>query len=362
MKKIAAVFGTRPEAIKMCPLIKELRRRGADVRIILSGQHKEMADSVMNVFGLSADINLSVMREGQDLGSLSSRLTNVLDMLYKKEKFDTVMVHGDTLTAFFAGILGFFYKIPVAHIEAGLRTYDINNPYPEEFCRRAISLISSYNFAPTESAMKNLLSEGVNPLKIFVSGNTVIDAICQTLNESYTSPLLDFSGRGRLVILTAHRRENIGLPMESSFVGIRRVVESYPDLYVIYPVHKNPRVRECAERVFSGCKRIKLVEPLSVVDFHNLLYRAYFVITDSGGIQEEASYLGKPILLMRCETERPEGILSGNIKIIGNSEASVFSGICSVLENKDEYEKMSQRSFAFGDGSASKKIADVLLK
>ena len=349
MKKIMLVFGTRPEAIKMCPLVKELNSR-KDVKTVVcvTGQHKEMLKQVLDAFGVAPDHNLKVMHKGQTLFDVTCRvLTGIKDVL-EKERPDIVLVHGDTTTTFAAALACFYAGVPVGHVEAGLRTYDITAPYPEEFNREAVSIVARYNFAPTTLARDNLIREGKDKDTIFVTGNTAIDA-------------LSWAEGSRLVMLTAHRRENWGEPLRRIFSAIRRVVEEFPDVKVIYPVHLNPIVREAADAVFAGCDRVRLIEPLDVVDFHNFLARSYLILTDSGGIQEEAPSLGKPVLVLRDVTERPEGVKAGTLHVVGTGEDSVYKAFRELLTNEELYDSMSRAQNPYGDGHASQRIADILL-
>lgn len=347
-----AVFGTRPDAIKMCPLVIELKKRASfDTVVCLTGQHRELLDSVTDIFGIRADYDLAVMEEGQNLSDITSRIIAGITPIFEKEKPDIVLVHGDTTTAFASALAAFYLKIPVGHIEAGLRTYRIDSPYPEEFNRRAVSLISDYDFAPTEAAKANLIKEGKNPARVFVTGNTVIDALKYTVKETQNS------GDGRLVLLTAHRRENIGEPMRNIFSAVKRVAERYDDIKIVYPVHPNPAVREVAEEILGGCERIELVEPLNTVEFHNLLARSYLVLTDSGGVQEEAAALGKSTLVLRDTTERRE---SDSLLLVGTNEDDIVSEFERLLNDKEAYDSMKNAPNPYGDGNASERIADIL--
>lgn len=361
MKKIMLVFGTRPEAIKMCPLVKELKaRKKAKVFVCVTGQHKQMLNQVLETFGVIPDYNLQVMKDGQTLGDITVKIIDRLSIALEDAKPDIVLVHGDTTTTFAAALTCFYMNIPIGHVEAGLRTYNVLSPYPEEFNRQAVSIISKYNFAPTEMAKENLIREGKNKDSIYVTGNTAIDALKTTVREDYTHEHLDWVSDSRLIIITAHRRENLGEPMHAMFRAIRRIIEEHPDVKAIYPIHMNPAVRQVAEQELEGCDRIKIIEPLEVVDFHNFLARSYLILTDSGGIQEEAPSLGKPVLVMRDTTERPEGIEAGTLKLVGTEEETIYKNFKLLLEDKDEYEKMSKASNPYGDGLACKRIADIL--
>lgn len=361
MKKIMLVFGTRPEAIKMCPLVNELKsRKTLNVIVCVTGQHRQMLDQVLNVFSVNPDYDLSIMKERQTLFDVTANiLTDIKDIL-QKEKPDTVLVHGDTSTTFATALACFYMQIPVGHVEAGLRTYNIYSPYPEEFNRQAVDIISKYNFAPTEISKMNLLNEGKSPETIYITGNTAIDALKTTVRENYRHPELDWASDSRLIMITAHRRENLGEPMRNMFRAIRKVMNEYPDVKAIYPIHMNPAVREIAEEIFDGQDRIRIIEPLDVLDFHNFLNQSYLILTDSGGIQEEAPSLGKPVLVMRDTTERPEGIKAGTLKLVGTEENKIYRSFKQLLDDGEEYERMSKANNPYGDGFASKRIADIL--
>lgn len=361
--KILVIFGTRPEAIKMCPVINALKSQPTLQTIVcLTGQHKEMLLPVMQIFDLKADYNLAVMQNNQTLSSLSNKLLNELDKVFSKEKPDLVLVHGDTTSAFVASLVAFYHQIPVGHVEAGLRTYDLNSPYPEEYNRQAIDLVSRLYFAPTDLAKKQLVKEGKNETSIFVTGNTVIDALKTTVKNDYKHPLIDWLEGSKGILLTTHRRENIGQPMKQIFTAVKRIVETHPDVKVVYPMHKNPKVREIAVDVFNNHERIKLIEPLDVVDFHNLMNNSYFIMTDSGGIQEEAPSLGKPVLVMRDTTERPEGVTAGTLKLVGTDIERIFFEANRLLTDVNYYQKVSLINNPYGDGLASERIVDVIKK
>ena len=363
MKKVMLVFGTRPEAIKMCPLVSELKaREGVKAVVCVSGQHRGMLDSVLSAFSVTPDYDLSIMKSGQTLFDITTGVLNGMGDLLDEVKPDVVLVHGDTSTAFSTAIACYYKHIAVGHVEAGLRTYNIYSPYPEEFNRRAISIISSYNFAPTELSRDNLLREGHAADSIYVTGNTAIDALKTTVRDDYRHPELDWAADSRLIMITAHRRENLGEPMRNMFRAIRKVMDEHPDVKAIYPIHMNPVVRQAANEELSGCDRIRIIEPLEVLDFHNFLARSYMILTDSGGIQEEAPSLGKPVLVMRDTTERPEGIKAGTLKLVGTDERVIYESFKLLLESKEEYEKMSRASNPYGDGFACKRIADILCK
>lgn len=361
MKKIMLVFGTRPEAIKMCPLVNELKRReNFETIVCVTGQHRQMLDQVLEVFQVVPDYDLSIMKERQTLFEVTNNILNGIKQVIEREKPDVVLVHGDTSTTFATALACFYLQVPVGHVEAGLRTYNIYSPYPEEFNRQAVSIVSKYNFAPTELSRENLVKEGRDPKSIYVTGNTAIDALKTTVKENYYHPELEWAEGSRLIMITAHRRENLGTPMVHMFNAIRKVMDEHPDVKAIYPIHMNPIVRETANRILGNDERIHIIEPLEVVDFHNFLNKSYMILTDSGGIQEEAPSLGKPVLVMRDTTERPEGILAGTLKLVGTEEEVIYNNFKMLLENEEEYKRMSQASNPYGDGSASKRIADVL--
>ena len=361
-KKIMIVFGTRPEAIKMCPIINELRSRNyKNFFVCATGQHLEMLDQVLEVFGVVPKYNLQIMTENQTLFTITTSILQKIEKILIDEKPDLVLVHGDTSTTFVTSLACYYMQIPVGHVEAGLRTNDIYSPYPEEFNREAVSLIAKYNFAPTKLARENLIKEGKDPHSIYITGNTAIDALQTTIKSDFVNEELEWAKGSRMILVTAHRRENIGQPMENIFSAIKELVELYPDIKVIYPIHKNPIVREIAKKHFSGLDRVHLIEPLNVVEFHNFISKSYFVMTDSGGIQEEAPSLGKPVLVLRDVTERPEGIEAGTLKLVGTDKETIIKEASLLLDNSDEYLKMSLKSNPYGDGKASKRIVDILL-
>ena len=363
MKKIMLIFGTRPEAIKMCPLVNELKARdNVRTMVCVTGQHREMLDQVLEAFHVIPDFDLSIMKQKQTLFDITTNILNRIREVLEKERPDVVLVHGDTTTTFVASLACFYLQIPVGHVEAGLRTYNIYSPYPEEFNRQAVSIISQYNFAPTELSKDNLIREGKSPANIFVTGNTAIDALKTTVRQDYTHPELEWAKGSRLILITAHRRENLGEPMKHMFRAIRRVMDEHSDVKAIYPIHLNPLVRDTANSILGGYDRIHLIEPLDVLDFHNFMNRSYIILTDSGGIQEEAPSLGKPVLVMRDTTERPEGIKAGTLKLVGTEEENIYRYFKLLLEDKEEYEKMSIAANPYGDGYASKRIADILCK
>ena len=361
MKKVMLVFGTRPEAIKMCPLVNELKNREELQTVVcVTGQHRQMLDMVLEAFDVTPDYDLSIMKDKQTLFDVTTNILNRIKEVLEKEKPDVVLVHGDTSTTFVTALACFYLQIPVGHVEAGLRTYNIYSPYPEEFNRQAVSIISKFNFAPTELSKKNLLKEGKNPDSIYVTGNTAIDALKTTVRENYTHPELKWANGSRLIMITAHRRENLGEPMRHMFKAIRRVMDEHPDVKAIYPIHMNPVVRYIANEYLGDDDRIHIIEPLDVLDFHNFLSRSYLILTDSGGIQEEAPSLGKPVLVMRDTTERPEGIAAGTLKLVGTEEETIYKEFSRLLSDKDEYEAMSKASNPYGDGHACERIADIL--
>lgn len=361
MKKIMLVFGTRPEAIKMCPLVNELKtRKNIETKVCVTGQHRQMLDQVLETFNIVPDYDLDIMKEKQTLFDVTVEILEKIKELLESEKPDIVLVHGDTTTTFATSLACFYLKISVGHIEAGLRTGDIFSPYPEEFNRQAVSIVSNYNFAPTNQSRDNLIQEGKNEETIFVTGNTAIDALNTTIREDYSNENLEWAKGSRLILITAHRRENLGEPMKQMFRAIKKVVKEYDDVKVIYPIHMNPLVRETANEIFEGDDRIKIIEPLEVIDFHNFLNRSYMILTDSGGIQEEAPSLGKPVLVMRNTTERPEGVKAGTLKLVGTSEEKIYTSFKTLLDDKTVYNQMTQASNPYGDGNACRRIADIL--
>ena len=362
MKTMLLVFGTRPEAIKMCPLVNELKSHGeVNTVVCVSGQHREMLYPVLDAFNVVPDFDLDIMRENQTLFDITVNILLRIKDVLNEVKPDIVLVHGDTTTSFATALACYYMSIPVGHVEAGLRTYDIFAPYPEEFNRQATSIIAQYNFAPTKTAADNLLKEGKKADTIFITGNTAIDALKATVRKNYWHECLDWAADSRLILITAHRRENLGEPMHCMFRAIRRIVEQFDDVKAIYPVHLNPQVRKAAAEELSGCGRIRLIDPLNVVDFHNFIARSYLILTDSGGIQEEAPGLGKPVLVMREVTERPEGIKAGTLKLVGTDEQTIYDNFKHLLEDKEEYRRMSKANNPYGDGKASVRIADILL-
>ena len=360
-KTIMLVFGTRPEAIKMCPLVNELKTRDNIKTVVcVTGQHRQMLDMVLDTFHVVPDYDLSIMKAGQTLFDITTNILNRIGDVLDEVKPDVVLVHGDTSTTFATALACFYKQIAVGHVEAGLRTYNIYSPYPEEFNRQAVSIISKYNFAPTELSKANLVKEGKDISSIYITGNTAIDALKTTVREDYTHPELDWAKDSRLIMITAHRRENLGEPMHHMFRAIRRVTDEHPDVKAIYPIHMNPIVRKAADEELGGCNRIHIIEPLEVLDFHNFLARSFMILTDSGGIQEEAPSLGKPVLVMCDTTERPEGIKAGTLKLVGTDEQVIYENFKLLLENKAAYDAMSKASNPYGDGFACKRIADIL--
>jgi UDP-N-acetylglucosamine 2-epimerase (non-hydrolysing) len=359
-KKILMVFGTRPEAIKMCPLYLELKKSPSfDVRLCVSGQHDEMLQQVLDVFKVTPDYNLKIMQKGQDLFDIQERVMAGLKDVLLKEKPWLVLVHGDTSTSFVAALCAFYFHIPVGHVEAGLRTWNIEEPFPEEFNREAISLVAHYNFCPTENAKKNLIDEKKDPKSMIVTGNTGIDALRYTVSQGYHSELTDWLGSDRLWLLTAHRRENLPV-LKPMLLAIKKALDETPHTKLIYAAHPNPIVTNTAHEVFDADPNAKVIPPLDVLDFHNLMAKSYLVLTDSGGIQEEAPYFGIPVLVMRNVTERPEGVAAGTLRLVGNEPEKIYQSITLLLQNKSEYEKMSKSSNPYGDGTASKKIVAFL--
>ena len=359
--KVMSVFGTRPEAIKMCPVVLELKKcPDLETKVCVTGQHRQMLDQVLEAFHVTPDHDLAVMHERQTLFDITTEILQKIKSVLETEKPDVVLVHGDTSTTFVSALACFYLQIPVGHVEAGLRTYDIYAPFPEEFNRRAVSIVTRFNFAPTTTARDHLLAEGCDPAKIFVTGNTVIDALKTTIRENYSHPDLDWAADSRLLLMTAHRRENLGAPLHRMFRAVRRIVEDFPDTKVIYPIHMNPAVREVADEELRSCDRIRLIEPLDVLDFHNFIARSHIVLTDSGGIQEEAPSLGKPVLVMRDTTERPEGVTAGTLKLVGTDENVIYDACKTLLTDQAAYDEMSRAVNPFGDGHASERIVQIL--
>jgi UDP-N-acetylglucosamine 2-epimerase (non-hydrolysing) len=362
MKKVLVIFGTRPEAIKMCPLVIELKSRSQlETIVCVTGQHKQMLNQVLDVFGVVPDYDLAIMKENQTLFDVTNSILENVRGILLGEKPDLVLVHGDTTTAFTSALASFYLQIPVGHVEAGLRTYDIYSPFPEEFNRQAISIISKFHFTPTVSSLNNLLKEGCDSKSIYVTGNTAIDALKYTLTKSYHHEIFDWLGNDRLILITAHRRENLGQPLVNMFKAIKRVIDEHADLKAVYPIHLNPNVRRVANEIFGNSSRIKIIEPLDVLGFHQFMARSYLILTDSGGIQEEAPSLGKPVLVMRDTTERPEGIEAGTLKLVGTSEEYIYQTFKELITNQEQYNKMAYSSNPYGDGYASQRIVDIII-
>ena len=360
--KVMSIFGTRPEAIKMAPLVKELEKRAEIESIVcVTAQHREMLDQVLETFKIKPDYDLNMMKQGQTLMDITIGALSGVDAVIKKAKPDIVLVHGDTTTTFAGGLAAFYNQVAIGHVEAGLRTYNKYSPYPEEMNRQMVDCMTDMYFAPTDLSRDNLIKEHVDPSKLYVTGNTAIDAMDTTVDEGYTHPELEWLGGDKMILLTAHRRENLGEPMKNIFRGIRRVLDELPGYKVIYPIHKNPLVRAAADEIFGDCDRVKLIEPLEVFDFHNFQNRAHIILTDSGGIQEEAPSLGKPVLVLRDTTERPEGIKAGTLKLVGTNSENVYKETMRLLTDHDEYERMSKASNPYGDGHASERIADAII-
>ena len=360
-KRVVLTVGCRPDCIKIMPLVKELKKRTDIETILLStGQHRQMLDQVFEAFNEYPDYDLEIMKPGQSLFDITTNILNKIQAAMTEIKPDVVLVHGDTSTAFVTALACFYMQIPVGHVEAGLRTYNIYSPYPEEFNRQGIGLIAKYNFAPTKLAKQNLLNEGKKPESIYVTGNTVIDAMQHTVKKDYTHPELDWVGDNRLIFITAHRRENLGQPMHNMFRAIRRVLDEHPDCKAVYPIHMNPLVRQAADEELGDCDRIHIIEPIEVFDCHNFEARSYLILTDSGGIQEEAPAYGVPVLVMRDTTERPEGVEAGTLKLVGTDEEVIYNEFTKLLDNKEEYSKMAKAVNPYGDGHACERIADIL--
>lgn len=365
MKKIRvmSVFGTRPEAIKMAPLVKELEKREEIENIVcVTAQHREMLDQVLQTFDIKPDYDLNVMKQGQTLSEITTRVLDGLEKVIKESNPDIILVHGDTTTSFVGALAAFYNQVAIGHVEAGLRTYDKYSPYPEEMNRQMVDCMADMYFAPTNLSKQNLLDENKDEDKIYVTGNTVIDAMSTTIDEHYTNDVFDWVGDSRMILLTSHRRENLGDPMKNIFRAVKRIVDEFEDVKVVYPIHKNPKVREIANEVFDGCDRIKLIEPLEVFDFHNFQNKSYLIMSDSGGIQEEAPSLGKPVLVLRDTTERPEGIEAGTLRLVGTKEQKIYEETRKLLSDKSEYDKMSKASNPYGDGHASERIVDAIVK
>ena len=362
MIKVMSIFGTRPEAIKMAPLVKELESRNEIESIVcVTAQHREMLDQVLDVFKIKPDYDLNIMKQGQTLSEITSRVLFGLEEVIKKEKPNIILVHGDTTTTFAGALSAFYNQVDIGHVEAGLRTWNKYSPYPEEMNRQMVDRLTDMFFAPTEVSKNNLLREGIDESKIYVTGNTAIDAMATTVHEDYNHKIFNWIGNNRMILLTAHRRENLGNPMRNIFKAIKRIVDEYDDIKVVYPIHLNPKVREVANEVFGDMDKVRLIEPLEVVDFHNFQNKSYIILTDSGGIQEEAPSLGKPVLVLRDTTERPEGIEAGTLKLVGTDEDVIYNETKKLLDNQELYNQMSKASNPYGDGFASKYIVDAII-
>ena len=364
MIKVMSIFGTRPEAIKMAPIIQEMERHKSEIEsvICVTAQHREMLDSVLDTFHITPDYDLNIMKKGQTLDSVTGTILHGLNEILEKEKPDMVLVHGDTTTTFASALSAFYHKIPVGHVEAGLRTHNLYSPYPEEANRQMVGTIAELHFTPTMQSLKNLLQENKDPEKIYVTGNTAIDALRTTVKKEYDSPALQWAGNSRIILLTAHRRENWGAPLQRVFTAVNKITEKYPDVRVIYPCHMNPTVRGLADQMFGDNDHVRVIEPLEVTDFHNLIKKSYLVLTDSGGIQEEGPSLGKPVLVVRETTERPEGVEAGTLKLVGTSTENIIRQVSRLLEDEMEYERMSKAENPYGDGHASEKIVNAIMR
>lgn len=363
MIKVMTIFGTRPEAIKMAPLVKELKaRKEIECIVCVTAQHRQMLDQVLETFEIKPDFDLNIMKPGQTLSDITSRALKGVEEVIREVHPDIVLVHGDTTTTFAGALAAFYNQVDIGHVEAGLRTWNKYSPYPEEMNRQMVGVMADMHFAPTENSQNSLLKEGKKPETIYVTGNTAIDALKTTVNKEYTNPIFDWLGNDRLILLTAHRRENLGEPMRHMFKAIKRIVDEFDDVKVIYPVHLNPKVRMVADEILGNDSKVKLIEPLEVIDFHNFINRSYLILTDSGGIQEEAPSLGKPVLVLRDTTERPEGIKAGTLKLAGTNEQTIYTLTKELLTNVEIYEKMSSASNPYGDGKASKRIADAIIE
>ncbi len=363
MIKVMTVFGTRPEAIKMAPLVKELKsRKEIECIVCVTAQHRQMLDQVLEVFDIKPDYDLDIMKQGQTLSDITSRVLYGLEEVIKEVKPNIVLVHGDTTTTFAGALAAYYNQIDIGHVEAGLRTWNKYSPYPEEMNRQMVGVMADMHFAPTENSKRSLLKENKDEVKIYVTGNTAIDALATTVREDYSNEIFDWIGNDRMILLTAHRRENLGEPMRGMFKAIKRIMDEFNDVKVVYPVHLNPKVRDVANEVLGDCDRIKLIDPLEVIDFHNFIAKSYLILTDSGGIQEEAPSLGKPVLVLRDTTERPEGIDAGTLKLAGTDEETIYKLTRELLEDKEEYNKMAHSANPYGDGKASQRIADAIIE
>lgn len=357
------IFGTRPEAIKMAPLVKELKsRKEIECIVCVTAQHRQMLDQVLKTFEIVPDYDLDIMKQGQTLSDITARVLKGLEEVIQEVKPNIILVHGDTTTTFAGALAAYYNQVDIGHVEAGLRTWNKYSPYPEEMNRQMVGVLADMHFAPTENSKVSLLKEGKKEEAIFVTGNTAIDALATTVHKNYTHPILDWAKGSRMILITAHRRENLGEPMREMFQAIHRIVEEYPDVKAVYPVHLNPKVREVANEVLGDNEKIKLIDPLEVIDFHNFIANSYLILTDSGGIQEEAPSLGKPVLVLRDTTERPEGIQAGTLKLAGTDEETIYQLTKQLLEDQEEYRKMSKASNPYGDGKASQRIADAIIQ
>lgn len=363
MVKVMTIFGTRPEAIKMAPIVKELKsREEVECIVCVTAQHRQMLDQVLEVFNIKPEYDLDIMKQGQTLSDITSRVLLGLEEIIKKERPDIILVHGDTTTTLAGALAAFYNQVKIGHVEAGLRTWNIQSPFPEEANRCMVDCITDFYFAPTQNSKENLIKEGKEEDKIYITGNSAIDALKTTITEKYSNEIFNWIGNDKLILLTAHRRENLGEPMRHMFKAIKRVLAENEGYKVIYPVHLNPLVRQVADEIFKGNEKVKLIEPLEVIDFHNFLNKAHIILTDSGGIQEEAPSLGKPVLVLRDTTERPEGIKAGTLKLATTNEERIYTLLTELIQNKEEYERMSKSSNPYGDGTTSKQIADIIIE
>ncbi len=363
MIKVMSIFGTRPEAIKMAPLVKKLEEKeGIDSIVVITAQHREMLDQVLETFDIQPDYDLNIMKQGQTLTDITIRTLKGLETIIKESKPDIILVHGDTTTTFVGALAAFYNQILIGHVEAGLRTYNKYSPWPEEMNRQMVDCMADMYFAPTDLSKKNLLNQNINEEKIYVTGNTVIDAMSKTITKNYKHEIFDWLGDSRMILLTVHRRENLGAPMRNIFKAIKRLVDEFEDVKVVYPIHKNPQVRSIAYEILKKNEKVKIIEPLDVFDFHNFQNKSFIIMSDSGGVQEEAPSLGKPVLVLRNTTERPEGIKAGTLKLVGTDENTIYNETRKLLTNQEEYDKMSKASNPYGDGRASEKIVDAIVK
>ncbi len=361
--KVMTIFGTRPEAIKMAPVVKELQKReGIDSIVCVTAQHREMLDQVLETFKIKPDYDLNIMKKGQSLADITSKVLTGVGEIIQKEQPNLILVHGDTTTTFAAALSAFYNSVAIGHVEAGLRTYNKYSPYPEEMNRQMVTCLADLYFAPTKLSAKNLIDENRNEDNIYITGNTVIDALDTTIQKDYKHEILDWASDSKMILLTAHRRENLGQPMRHIFKAVKRIVDECQNVKVVYPIHLNPEIRKIADEILKDCENVKIIQPLDVFDFHNFQNKAYLILTDSGGIQEEAPSLGKPVLVLRDTTERPEGLEAGTLRLVGTDENEIFKNTKELLENRDEYLKMSHATNPYGDGHASERIVDAILK